>query len=82
MVDLICLWSLYKNYSSDFWTTLASFGTTYTDPWLSIGDFNAITSSDDKLGGKPFNNSSANLFSDFVNAFGMVDLGFSSNPYT
>jgi hypothetical protein len=61
---------------------LASFGTTYTDPWLSIGDFNAITSSDDKLGGKPFNNSSANLFSDFVNAFGMVDLGFSSNPYT
>jgi hypothetical protein len=29
-----------------------------------------------------FNNSSANLFSDFINAFGMVDLRFSGNPYT
>jgi hypothetical protein len=72
----------YSKNNSDFWTTLASFGATYPDHWLCVGDFNAITSPDDKLGGRPFNNSTANPFSDFINSFGMVDLGFSGNPYT
>jgi hypothetical protein len=37
----------YNKNNSDFWTTLASFGVTYPEPWLCVGDFNVITSSDD-----------------------------------
>jgi hypothetical protein len=72
----------YNKNNSDFWTTLASFGVTYPEPWLCVGDFNVITSSDDKFNGRPFHNSTANPFSDFINSFGMVDLDFSGNPYT
>jgi hypothetical protein len=82
-----CLFSFvygppYKKANSELWTNLASFGVSFTDPWLCKGDFNSITSQDDKYGGRPFNSMSANPFIDFVNAFGMVDLGFSGNPYT
>jgi hypothetical protein len=51
-------------------------------PWLCIGDFNAITSLIDKYGGCPFHSSFNNSFSHFLNTMGMIDLGFSGNPYT
>jgi hypothetical protein len=56
-----CLFSFvygpsYNKTNSDFWTNLATFGCSFSEPWLCIGDFNAISSSDDKLGGKPFDN--------------------------
>jgi hypothetical protein len=72
----------YKKNHSNFWTTMASFGALHVDPWLCIDDFNAITSHEDKLGGRPFTNSSTNPFLDFINDFGMIDLGFSGNAYT
>jgi hypothetical protein len=34
------------------------------------------------LGGRPFDRFSLNPFIDFMNDFGIVDLGFSGNPYT
>jgi hypothetical protein len=72
----------YKKTSSEFWTVLSSFGVSLSAPWLCIGDFNVIISQDDKYGGWPYNYLLANPFMDFINTFGMVDLGFSGNPYT
>jgi hypothetical protein len=72
----------YQKTNSDFWTTLANFGDHCDIPWLCIGDFNAIIAQHDKLGGRPFPSFSRNNFSYFMNKFGMVDLGFSGNPYT
>jgi hypothetical protein len=72
----------YKKANTEFWTNLSSFGVSLTDPWLCIGNFNSITSHDDKYGGRLFKSMSANPFIDFVNTFGMVHLGFSGNPYT
>jgi len=85
--DVKCLISfiygpLYRKCSSDFWSQLAEFSFDNLLPWLWIGDFNSITSSMDKLGGPPFNCLSHNDFGYFMNAFGMIDLGFSSNPFT
>jgi hypothetical protein len=61
---------------------LANFVYSYSDPWICIGDFNAISSSDDKLVGRPFDCFSFNPLNDFMDAFGMVDLGFLGNPFT
>jgi hypothetical protein len=80
MVDFVCLWTPLSNF--DFWTTLVDFGDNCDFPWLCIGDFNAITAQHDKLGGRPFPMFSRNTFSSFMNQFGMIDLGFSGNPYT
>jgi hypothetical protein len=82
-----CLFSFvygprYKKTNSDFWMALANFGYSYSDPWICIGDFNAISSSDDKLVGRPFDCFSFNPLNDFMDAFGMVDLGFLGNPFT
>jgi hypothetical protein len=72
----------YRKNNSDFWSHLVKFGEDYDVPWLCIGDFNAITTQSNKLGGRPFNCSYSNIFSSFLNKFGMIDLGFSDNPYT
>jgi hypothetical protein len=72
----------YKKTSSEFWTVLSSFGVSLSAPWLCIGDFNLIILQDNKYRGQPYNSLLANLFLDFINTFGMVDLGFSGNPYT
>jgi len=72
----------YQKHTSDFWNVLAQFGEDHTIPWLCIGDFNDITSQSDKFGGRPMNCSFGNPFSSFMDSFGMIDLGFSGNPYT
>jgi hypothetical protein len=71
-----------KKTNLDFSMALANFGYSYFDPWICIGYFNAISFSEDKLGDWPFYTFSFNPFNDFMNAFGMVDLGFSGNPFT
>jgi hypothetical protein len=72
----------YKNLCVDFWNAMDAFGASYNDPWICIGDFNAIISPNDKLGGRPFDSYSSNPFTDFMDGYGMVDLGFCENPYT
>jgi hypothetical protein len=72
----------YKNLCNKFWNDMDNFGVSYNDPWVCIGDFNSITSHDDKFGGQPFDSFSSNLFSDFMDEFGMIDLGFSGNSFT
>jgi len=82
-----CLFSFvygppYKKTDLEFWMALADFGNTYSVPWICMGDFNTISSSDDKLGGRPFDHFSFNPINEFMDSFGMVDLGFSGNPFT
>jgi hypothetical protein len=72
----------YQKHLYDFWSTLADFGVSNLDHWLCIRDFNTIIAQSDKLGGRPFNGSSSNDFCNFMNTFGMIDLSFTSNPYT
>jgi len=72
----------YKNLCADFWNAMKNFGTFYNDPWVCIGDFNVIISPDDKLGSRPFDSHSSNPFIDFMDGYGMIDLGFCGNPYT
>jgi len=71
----------YKNLCTEFWNATDNFGASYNDHWVCIGDFNAIILPDDKLGGRPFDFYSSNPFIDFMDGYGMIDLGFCGNPY-
>jgi hypothetical protein len=72
----------YKNLCVDFWNAMDAFGASYNDLWTCIGNFNVIISPNDKLGGQPFASSSSNPFTDFMDGYGMIDLGFCGNLYT
>jgi hypothetical protein len=72
---------MYKNKSM-FWDSLLDVGKDYYGLWLCIGDFNLILSQSDKYGGRPYACSSTDVFHGFLDLFGMIDLGFSGNPYT
>ena len=65
-----------------FWQDLDRVGFRFGSWWLLIGDFNAIISSAKKKGGRIFGSSSHSLFGNFVQDNGLVDLGFSGNPFT
>jgi hypothetical protein len=72
----------YHNDKALFWESMCSIGNLYDGPWLCIGDFNMILNQSDKKGGRPFACSSNDPFQSFVHSQGLVDLGFSGNPYT
>jgi exonuclease III len=70
------------NLRSDFWSLLKNTGSRFGGPWLLAGDFNAILAPEEKQGGRDFGSSSHNVFSDFVQVMGLVDLGYNGNPFT
>jgi hypothetical protein len=72
------IWGLRRG----FWQDLSRVGKRFGGPWMLIGDFNAILSSAEKKGGRLFGSSSHSLFGNFVQENGLVDLGFSGNPFT
>ena len=51
-------------------------------PWLMLGDFNELLASSGKLGGKPFNPRRVQMFKDYLDSYGMVDLGFHGPRFT
>jgi len=65
-----------------FWDNMMHLGANFSGPWLCICDFNMILSQQDKMGGLPYASSSTDFFHEFVNSFGMIDLGFIGNPFT
>jgi hypothetical protein len=80
---LSCIYGppVYKNKFM-FWESLLDVGKDYYGPWLCISDFNMILSQSDKYDGRPYACSSNDDFHSFLDLFGMIDLGFSGNPYT
>ena len=67
---------------NSFWESLHKANQSFCGPWLYLGDFNALLSQFDKRGGKPFASSSTNGFSNLISYHGLIDLGFSGNPFT
>ncbi|KAH0772311.1 hypothetical protein KY290_016292 [Solanum tuberosum] len=51
-------------------------------PWCSVGDYNVITSIEEKLGGVPYNMRKSLEFVAVIEACGLVDLGFNGQKYT
>jgi hypothetical protein len=65
-----------------FWDSVSKIGDSFVGPWMMLGDFNAILSQSDKLGGRSFASSSSAPFFNFVHTNALVDLGYEGNPFT
>jgi len=66
-----------------FWLDIEHTGNRFWGHWLLIGDLNAILSSVEKYGGRrSLGSTSYNNFLDFVQSNGLIDLSYSSNPFT
>ncbi|KAH0712277.1 hypothetical protein KY289_008236 [Solanum tuberosum] len=55
---------------------------TANSPWCAVGDYNVITSMDEKLGGVPYNMRKSLEFIAVIEACGLMDLGFSGQKFT
>jgi len=51
-------------------------------PWCTIGDFNVITSIEEKFGGIPYNIHKSFEFIGVIEACGLVDIGYTGLPFT
>lgn len=58
----------------NFWPVLAGFQPNRDSPWCSIGDFNEMLVQSEKSGLGPFNQGRADLFKDFLNSTGLMEL--------
>jgi exonuclease III len=65
-----------------FWESFSSVGKNFVGSWLCLGDFNSVLDQTEKFGGRPVVSSSNCPFRNFIDIFGMVDLGFTGNQYT
>ncbi|KAK4717420.1 hypothetical protein R3W88_015758 [Solanum pinnatisectum] len=51
-------------------------------PWCTVGDFNVITDTAEKMGGCPYNMKKSLVFIGVIEACGLMDLGFNGPKFT
>ncbi|KAK1284161.1 hypothetical protein QJS10_CPB21g01739 [Acorus calamus] len=51
-------------------------------PWCMIGDFNAISTTSEKRGGRPPNYASTIEFNNVMSTAGLIDIGFQGPRFT
>ena len=83
------IWLLSSFYASPrleerklLWGNLANVASLHQLPWLMLGDYNELLSSHDKLRENPLNPRRVQLFKEYLDACGMVDLGFHGPKFT
>ncbi|XP_061343807.1 uncharacterized protein LOC133289818 [Gastrolobium bilobum] len=64
------------------WEDLKHIGRTMNEPWLLSGDLNEICSISEKKGGCPADINKCRMFSDVLDACGVLDLGGSGSRFT
>ncbi|KAK4733763.1 hypothetical protein R3W88_008024 [Solanum pinnatisectum] len=64
------------------WDRLLHQASGNNKPWCSVGDYNVITSIEEKLGGVPYNMKKSLEFIAVIEACGLIDLGFSGQKFT
>ncbi|XP_049368158.1 uncharacterized protein LOC125833012 [Solanum verrucosum] len=51
-------------------------------PWCTIGDFNVITSTQEKQGGREYNMNKSFEFISVIEPCGLIDIGYNGQPFT
>ena len=64
------------------WSFLNTLNQQYHLPWLCLGDFNEILSTEEKLGGAPRLQQQMDAFRNVVNKCRFKDMGYSRSKYT
>ncbi|XP_055814140.1 uncharacterized protein LOC129883523 [Solanum dulcamara] len=66
----------------ELWDSIEDLSTSVDIPWMIRGDFNAITSEDEKFGGLPVTINEIQDFRGCIQNCGISDLGFSGSKFT
>ncbi|CAN1189278.1 hypothetical protein LINPERHAP2_LOCUS39802 [Linum perenne] len=61
---------------------MADLAQSVSKAWLTLGDFNAMVDSTEKLGGASFNIVPAREFRDCISECSLIDMGFSGPKFT
>ena len=64
------------------WSNLLEIAKLHNHPWLMLGDFNEVLSSEDKYGGNQINLNRAMEFKDCLDNCNFLDLGFAGPKFT
>ena len=64
------------------WENLTQVAQLHNMPWLLLGDFNEVLSSEDKFGGRSINLNRALDFKECLDTCSLLDLGFSGPKFT
>lgn len=77
--EVIFFWTcVYGSYDfgerRELWRDLTRIGSMLRDPWLIQGDFNAIYSNDDRMGGVPANKEATNEFQNWILGLYLVEV--------
>lgn len=67
---------------TESWRKLRWLQQQFTLPWLCAGEFNKITKSLEKIGGRPRPNQQMQDFHDILDECIFIDLGFVGNKFT
>ncbi|XP_048498136.1 uncharacterized protein LOC125496658 [Beta vulgaris subsp. vulgaris] len=66
----------------NLWNELMSFSQNVNRPWLVLGDFNAVTNKNEKLGGRNISYHRTNMFVNTMNNYNLLDIGYNEPKYT
>lgn len=64
------------------WSSLLDFQSDRNRPWCCLGDFNEVLAHYEKSGIRPYHPRRAELFRDFLNIFGLMDMELKGCAYT
>ncbi|KAL9674735.1 hypothetical protein QQ045_002934 [Rhodiola kirilowii] len=79
---LLCMLLLPPTRRASLWSSLIDASAQYTGPWLVAGDFNTISSWQEKKGGARRDNDSMFDFNNFQVQAGLSDAGFTGAKFT
>ncbi|XP_074266081.1 uncharacterized protein LOC141588541 [Silene latifolia] len=64
------------------WSDLINVAASHDLPWVCLGDFNEVTCSTDKIGGRGIKLNRVNLFKSSLDSCNLIDIGFSGPKFT
>ncbi|XLR56294.1 hypothetical protein S83_006966 [Arachis hypogaea] len=74
--------SPHSQIRRNVWMKLRNIANSMEGDWLIAGDFNEIKVTTEKKGGVATDRSACNLFANWINSCGLIDLGFVGSRYT
>lgn len=73
--------SIHVEERVSLWNSLSSLSVNLEN-WVVAGDFNAISSQTEKLGGLLYSDQALGDFNNFISSNSLLDIGFTGDPFT
>lgn len=64
------------------WEIIKHLARAVNRPWIVLGDCNVVLHEEEKKSSYPFNSREADIFKNFINKCGLMDLGFNGYTFT